>query len=460
MTIFFSRFLLPWTGALMLLFGSGRVLGSGESDAVLADFGPLEWIAGINGQVTDNSSEWLASYEGQPATEVDLSEPHSAMGDLSGNVFIADKNANAVRVIDRSGLIRTVAGTNVAGYNGDGPATLRQLDGPQNAYPMPDGSFYILDSGNQRIRRVDTAGQMTTVILENSGLSRGLWVKRDGSLIYYCTNTALKRWTPARGTNPGTVMAQNFSELGNIDVARNGDIYLTDRGVSTTDPTSSRVFRITPDATPSTYTPVVVAGTGGTTDSGAGASGSPATLAGVRGVRGIAFHPAGGYFLATHRGGDLWYVDKDGIITQVLQGNDQNANTPSLLPRTMPAIGNPVVSELRSVSVGLNGDLLIATNDSGFILRARYEGPVPAAAPLQVLPPAVSGGPVRLEWTPTAGRWFRLESTSDPALPIWTVRMVGPAPADSYPLTWTDPSPVSAQRRQFYRLREFRGWPN
>ena len=80
-------------------------------------------------------------------------------------------------------MIRTVAGTNTAGYNGEGPAHQRQLNGPQNAYPMPDGSFYILDTGNQRIRRVDAAGQMSTVIVENNGLSRGLWVKRDGSLI-------------------------------------------------------------------------------------------------------------------------------------------------------------------------------------------------------------------------------------------------------------------------------------
>ena len=176
MTTFLFHFSLPRIGALILLFSPGPVVGSVESDAVLADFGPLEWIGGKDGQVTDNSSEWLASYEGQPATEVDLSEPHSAMGDLSGNVYIADKNAHAVRVIDGSGLIRTVAGTNTAGYNGDGPATLRQLDGPQNVYPMPDGSFYILDTGNQRIRRVDPAGQMTTVVVESNGLSRGLWL--------------------------------------------------------------------------------------------------------------------------------------------------------------------------------------------------------------------------------------------------------------------------------------------
>ena len=431
-------------------------MASVESDAVLSDYGPLEWIAGTTGAVADNSSEWLSSYEGKPATEVDLSEPHSAMGDLSGNILVADKNANAVRVIGRNGMIRTVAGTNVAGFNGDGPATQRQLDGPQHAYPMPDGSFYILDTGNKRIRKVDAAGQMTTVITESASLSRGLWVKRDGSLIYYCTNTSLRRWTPASLT----VMAENFSELGNIDVAQNGDIFVTDRGALTSDPTFSKVFRIAPNATPATYTPMVVAGTGGTTDSGPGASGSPATAVGIRGVRGIAFHPAGGYFLATHRGGDLWYVDRSGIITLVVQGNDANASVPALLPRALPAVGSAVLSELRSVSVALNGDLLIATNDSGYILRARYQGPVPAPATLQLLPPSLGGGLARLEWTPSVGRWFRLESSGNPAIEMWTPRLTGRDPGNGFPLTWTDPAPASLQTRQFYRLREFRDWPN
>lgn len=436
----------------------GVARASVESDAVLAQYGDLEWIGGLNMEELNNGSGWLPEYEGLLATEVNLSEPHSAMGDLSGNVLVADKNANAIRRIDRAGVIHTVAGTGTAGSNGDGPATERHLNGPQNAYPMPDGSFYILDTGNRKIRHVSAAGQMTTVMEENNGLSRGLWVKRDHSLIYYCTNTALKRWTPSMGTSPGTVMADNFSELGNIDVAENGDIYLTDRGAVSTDPTFSKVFRIIPTATPATWVPVVVAGTGGTTDSGPASSGLPATSVGIRGVRGIAFHPAGGYFLATHKGGDVWYVDKAGIITMVIRGDDANANAPANLPRPLPAVSSNVISELRFVSVALNGDLLIATNDSGYILRARYKGPLPAVPALTVTPPAVVGGPVRLEWTQSTGGWHRLESTTDPAVENWRVDAVGSGVG--YPQSWTDPIGVSAQPRRFYRLRAFRAWPN
>lgn len=456
---FFHRRVL---GSVLVLAGCYSLQGAGfasvESDAVMAQYGDLEWIGGMNMEEVNNGNGWLPEYEGLPATEANLSEPHSAMGDLSGNVLVADKNANAIRLIDKSGEIRTIAGTGTAGNNGDGPATLRHLNGPQNAYPMPDGSFYILDTGNRMIRHVSAAGQMTTLMIESNGLSRGLWVKRDHSLIYYCTNTALKRWTPSMGTSPGTVMADNFSELGNIDVAENGDIYLTDRGNLTSDPTFSKVFRIIPTATPATYSPVVVAGTGGSTDSGPASSGAVATAVGVRGVRGIAFHPAGGYFLATHKGGDVWYVDKAGIITMVIRGDDANANAPSNLPRPIPALSSVVISELRFVSVALNGDLLIATNDSGYILRARYKGPLPAVPPLAVTAPAEAGGSVKVEWTQPIGGWHRVESTTDPASDIWRVDFTGAGVG--YIQNWTDPATVATQPRRFYRLRAFRNWPN
>jgi len=435
----------------------GHAAASLETDGVLENYGELEWIAGINAQdlTNTNQSEWLPEYEGMPATEVNLSEPHSAMGDLWGNIYIADKNAHAIRRIRPDGIIHTVAGTNVAGYNGDGLATTHQLNGPQNAYPMPDGSFYILDSGNQKIRKVDAAGQMTTVVNETTGLSRGLWVKRDGSVIYYCTNTAVKRWMTALGTGPGATMSGGFSELGNLDVGENGDVYVTDRGAATNDATAGKVFRIAPGATPGTWTRQVVAGTGGSADSGPSASGTPALTAGLAGVRGIAFHPAGGYFLATHKGGDIWYVDRAGEIQMVVRGD--NGNTHTTAPQPLPVTGNSI-AEPRFVSVALNGDLLMATNDAGFIRRARYLGPVPAALNMTVNRPLVPGGAVRLSWLPPAGTWYRLESTGNPGTGLWPPRQI--AAGTGVVVQWTESTLTSTQKQQFYRLRQFRAWPN
>ncbi|MES2706619.1 MAG: hypothetical protein V4726_08450 [Verrucomicrobiota bacterium] len=430
--------------AAFLPFAAG-VSRAAEWDQVVAGYGNLEWIAGLGGESPNNGNEWNFA-DGRDAREAELSEPHSAMGDLNGNVLVADKNAHAIRLIRPDGTLHTIAGTNVAGHNGDGPATQRQLNGPQNAYPLPDGSFYIMDTGNRMIRKVDPAGMMTTLITEqNAWLSRGLWVKRDGSLIYYCTTTSLHRWTPAMGNNPGTVMASVFQECGNIDVAANGDVYVTDR-------TLSQVFRVAPDATPATFTPVVVAGTGGNDDDGPGSNGTAALELGLRGVRGIAFHPLGGYFLATHKGGDIWYVDTAGKAWVTVNGNDGSVHNPS--PQPLPAAGM-TIAEPRCVSVAINGDLLMATNDAGYIRRARFTGPVSPAPALQA--GMTGSGGFRLEWAGADDKWYRVDSASDPS-GSWVPRSVL-APPYSGPNSWTDPESAEFSR-QFYRVREFRNWPN
>lgn len=429
--------------AAFVPFAAG-VSRAAEWDQVMAGYGNLEWIAGLGGESPNNGNEWNFA-DGRDSREAELSEPHSAMGDLDGNVLVADKNAHAIRLIRPDGTIHTVAGTNVAGHNGDGPATQRQLDGPQNAYPLPDGSFYIMDTGNRMIRKVDPAGMMTTLITETGWLSRGLWVKRDGSLIYYCTTTSLNRWTPAMGNNPGTVMASGFQECGNIDVAANGDVYVTDR-------TLSQVFRVASDATPATFMPVVVAGAGGNLDSGPGSSGTAALELGLRGVRGLAFHPLGGYFLATHKGGDIWYVDTAGKAWLTVNGNDGSVHNPS--PQPLPAV-SMTISEPRCVSVAINGDLLMATNDAGYIRRARFTGAVPPPPALQAT--MTGGNSFKLEWTGLADQWYRIESTGDPAAG-WMVRGVL-APPYSGISAWTDPESNEFTRR-FYRIRAFRHWPN
>src|SRR4051794_25993947 len=63
---------------------------------------------------------WTPASEGAPAIGTGLSNPHIAAGDAAGNVYIADKASHAILRVDTNGLIRTFAGTHVAGFNGDG----------------------------------------------------------------------------------------------------------------------------------------------------------------------------------------------------------------------------------------------------------------------------------------------------------------------------------------------------
>ncbi len=102
--------------------------------------------------------------DGGPATEASLNEPMGIAFTPSGSLYIADWGNHRVRHVGPDGTIETVAGTGVAGFSGDGaPATEAEVNEPQGVAVGPDGSLYIADTGNERVRRIGTDGLIETV---------------------------------------------------------------------------------------------------------------------------------------------------------------------------------------------------------------------------------------------------------------------------------------------------------
>jgi sugar lactone lactonase YvrE len=122
---------------------------------------------GADGIMTTFAGTGNAGYSGDdgPATDAELNGPQGLTTDARGNVYIADAENHAIRVVDRKGTIRTVAGSGTAGFGGDGKsATRAQLNLP-NAVAVDDsGAIYIADSDNDRVRRVDPAGKISTIL--------------------------------------------------------------------------------------------------------------------------------------------------------------------------------------------------------------------------------------------------------------------------------------------------------
>jgi sugar lactone lactonase YvrE len=105
--------------------------------------------------------------DGGPAVAAGLNEPAALAVDDSGTLYVADQSNNRVRAIDLStGIIRTVAGTGSATYNGDEiPAIEASLAGPSGLAIGRDGTLYIADTFNGRIRAVDpVTGVIRTVV--------------------------------------------------------------------------------------------------------------------------------------------------------------------------------------------------------------------------------------------------------------------------------------------------------
>ena len=327
-------------------------------------YGILETIAGNGLGRLDTVSYWSPAYEGGPATSAALSRPHIAMADRAGNIYIADKNSHSVLKVAPDGTIHTHAGTHTGGFNGDGPAaaTTLQLNFPNGLWVRPNGTVYVLDTDNGRVRRVDTNGIMTTLFQATSdgsalNIGRGLWVRDDEALAYFCAGTKLRSWTPSGGLH---TLASGFIELGTLFVEAGGDVIVCDRG-------ANYAYRVHPDGTV-----IVLAGNGTTNGGGDGFS---ALATGLNGVRSPWPMPTGGYLLLSHEGCQLWYLDTAGIIHLLLNGSSGLTHSGDSAFFYDPAV--PKISEGRSVTMDYDGNLLICESDYGYIRRIRFQRILP-----------------------------------------------------------------------------------
>jgi DNA-binding beta-propeller fold protein YncE len=103
--------------------------------------------------------------DGGPATAARLHHPSDVVRDATGNLYVSDTDNNRIRRIDPFGTITTVCGDGVPGFAGDGgPATAARLHHPTGlALDPATGDLYVADARNQRVRRIDGAGTITTV---------------------------------------------------------------------------------------------------------------------------------------------------------------------------------------------------------------------------------------------------------------------------------------------------------
>ena len=133
--------------------------------------------------ITTFAGNGTAGYSGDglKATLAQLSNPTGVAVDSSGNVFVADQANNVIRRIDHATqIITTFAGNGIAGYEGvtpfgvcpsypgddpgdGGPAIEACLNNPSGVAVDSAGNIFIADTNNDRIRKVDTSGTITTV---------------------------------------------------------------------------------------------------------------------------------------------------------------------------------------------------------------------------------------------------------------------------------------------------------
>ncbi len=118
------------------------------------------------GIITTVAGNGTAGYggDGGPATIAMLNNPRIGKIDNSGNIYVVDTNNHRIRKVDSKGIITTVAGNGTVGYGGDGSSAINaNLSYPRDVAIDASGNLYIADHDNQRIRKVDSNGIIITV---------------------------------------------------------------------------------------------------------------------------------------------------------------------------------------------------------------------------------------------------------------------------------------------------------
>jgi uncharacterized protein (TIGR03437 family) len=158
-----------------------------------AFIGGAVWASGdINTFAGDNTTGSGYIGDGGPATGALLNNPAYVLLDATGDLYISDSGNNVIRKVNTSGIISTVAGNGIAGYSGDGgPALQAELSNPKGLALDSSNNLYIADTGNSAIRMVNTSGAIVTIAGNGTPGSSGDGGPATGAQLYFPSGVAV-----------------------------------------------------------------------------------------------------------------------------------------------------------------------------------------------------------------------------------------------------------------------------
>ncbi len=341
------------------------------------------------GVITTVAGNGIGGYSGDggPATSAELLSPLYVTGDNIGNLYICDRAGNRVRKVNPAGIISTYSGNGTPGYTGDGgPATGAMLNNPQGIVLDATGNLYIADTGNNVLRKVDTAGVISTIAgspIGTAGYS---------------------------GDGASATLALLTAPVG-ISMDPTGNIYFSDG--------TQRIREINTGGVINT-----IAGSGTAGNSG---DGGPAIAAKINNVSSIAF--CGGYiYLADSGNWRIRAVNSSGIINLVMLGGGMDF-------LAIDPQGNLYASQQYGALCGLScnyyGDVISKFPvNCNYTPTATITGTIPTSTntPTRTLSPTVTNSPTPSLTSSSTATWT---PTATPTVTSYII-------VDNYPtLTWT-----------------------
>ena len=256
----------------------------------------------VDGTITTVAGTGVPGFSGDggPAAAARLNGPRGVSIDRAGNLLIADTANHAIRRVSANGVITTVAGNNFNGFRGDGsPAPSAMLDTPTAVLASPTtDEYFIADSKNHRVRRVSNTGIITTY----AGTVAGSGFSGDGNVAVFAqlsfpTALAFDRTGRLYIADAGNNRIRRIDLAGTMTslpddslASPMGVAVAADGAVLVADTANHRLRRIDPQGGAAT-----IAGTG---LPGFAGDGGPAADSRLNFPLGLAFDPAGNLLVA------------------------------------------------------------------------------------------------------------------------------------------------------------------
>ena len=337
----------------------------------------------VNAQIISTyAGTGIATYGGDtgPAISAGLNTPYGVAADNAGNVYIADYGNHRIRKVDPSGTIITVAGTGTAGFTGDSAAaTLAEIRNPRGIAVDAAGNIFFSDYGNNRIRKINTSGIITTIAGNADGLPGycsdggmadtshvgfpwGVAVDTAGN-VYFADqmNCRVRKIDTAGiistiggmgiaafGGDGGPATSAKIQYPMGVALDDTGNIYVADEG-------NNRIRKISTSGIISTIAGSAVYGFSG--------DGGPSTAAKLYYPQGIAVDGVGNIYIADVNNNRIRKINTAGIISSITGDGTAGYNGDGILATTAE------VNQATGIAVDTAGRVFIADNNNN---RIRY----------------------------------------------------------------------------------------
>ena len=408
--------------------------------------------------ITDFAGNGTASWSGDggQASLASLNNPYSVAVDTAGNLYIAEQGNNDIRKVSSKGIITTIAGTGNATYDGDGgAATDASINGPTSVTVDKAGNIYIADFGNNRVRKIDTKGIITTIAgngnaayAGDGGLAtaasingpKGIAIDTLGNLYIAEYNTGVIRMVNNKGIITTVAGNGTMGYAGDGGLATSGELFYPN-SVAVDNAGNFYIADFRWGYIRKVNTSGIITTVAGSNNPGGG-GGGPATTADLYMSTGVAIDGWGNLFISDWWSSLIYMVQTNGIINTVA-GNITGSNDGYAIDATL--------NQPTNVAIDKSGNLYICDAGSNRILKVNAKnGSLPVT--FSSFTANVDNKTIETNWrtsTELNTSHFIIQRSTDGSsfTDIGTVKAIGTG-ANSYSFTDTHP----ANGINYYRL--------